>query len=332
MATEINVTRMTLLDWVNRRDPSGGVAKIVERLQKTNPILQELPIVEGNLDTGEQITSRVALPSPSYRRINQGVDPAKSVTEQFIEPCALLESRSEIDVEHPGLKAGGAAFRASEDAAFVQGFNNEIATGIFYNSQVTALEKFHGLTPRLNALSGLDASGQIVNSDASADGTIYSIWLLGLSPETVYGFFPKGTMGGFEMEDLGRQYVRDRDSKEFLAWVTRFVWRFGLAVKDYRYVVRIANIDDSDELANVASGTINIANKMSLAMEYLYSADGVQPVWYMNRRVFGLFNAQLMAKSVNLLEYVERNGRRIPHYLGIPIHVVDALVAESLAS
>lgn len=322
----------TIADWAKRKDPNGTVARIVEALEKRNPILQDIPVVEGNLDTGHQFTSRTALPAPTYRRINQGITPAKSGTDQVVETAALLESRSEIDVEHPGIKAGGAAFRASEDSSFLQSFNNEIATGIFYNSTKTSPEKFHGLTPRLDATSGNPASAQIVKAYAGASGNDQtSIWLVGFGEDTVFGFFPKGSNAGFDMEDLGRLLVDDRAGNKFLAWVTRFVWRFGLCVRDSRYVARVCNIDTS---AAAFDGTdITIPLKMEDALAAIFAPDGVNLRFYMNRWAFSALNKQLMAKSANLLEWIDMGGRRIPSFLGVPIRVVDALVStESVVS
>lgn len=333
---------LTILDWAKRKDPSGtGVAPIVEALQKRNDILQDLPVAEGNLDGGEQITSRTLLPTPTARRINQGITKAKSGTDQVVEPAALFENESCIDVEHPGIKRGGASFRASEDKAFSQGFMNEMATGLFYYNQKAAgsSEKFHGLTARLDATSGNPASGQIikVTGNTISGSTQASVWLIGFGPDTVYSFFPAGSTGGFEMEDMGRQRVLDRNSNPFWAWTTRFVWRIGLAVKDYRYIARVCNIDVDSTPSGLGSSTANDALSIALGMEdalaAIFAPESVSLRFYMNRTVFSLLNKQLMAKSANLLEWIDMGGRRIPSFLGVPIRICDALTnAESIVS
>jgi len=325
----------TLADWASRRDPNGGVARIVESLEKRNPILQDLPMVEGNLDTGHQITNRAALPAPTYRRINQGYASTKSTTDQVIESCSLLESRSEIDVEHPGIKAGGAGFRDSEDTAFVQGFNNEIARGIFYNSPLTAIEQFQGLTPRLDVTSGNPASGQIIKAYTATNNDQASIWLIGFGPSTVYGFFPRGSSGGFSMEDMGKMLVDSSATRldasaaglKFFAWVSRFVWRMGLAVADYRYVARVCNLDQSVIAGLGFAGEVGIALAMEDALAAIFDQDSVNLRFYMNRTTYSQLNKQLMGKSANLLEWINMGGKRIPAFLGVPIRVTDALLS-----
>lgn len=41
------LTALTLADWGKRVDPNGKVDKIIELLGQTNPILQDMPFVEG---------------------------------------------------------------------------------------------------------------------------------------------------------------------------------------------------------------------------------------------------------------------------------------------
>jgi hypothetical protein len=141
----------TLLDHVKRTDPNGAIATIVESLSQSNPILQHMVFQEGNLPTGHRYTSRTALPSVAWRRLNEGVTPGKSETAQIDETTGMLTGMSAVDVEVAKLNGNEAAFRASEDAAFLEAFNNEIATGLFYHSTKTAPEKFHGIAPRLDS-------------------------------------------------------------------------------------------------------------------------------------------------------------------------------------
>lgn len=67
------LTALTLADWGKRVDPNGKVDKIIELLGQTNPILQDMPFVEGNLPTGHRTTIRSGLPSATWRLLNYGV-------------------------------------------------------------------------------------------------------------------------------------------------------------------------------------------------------------------------------------------------------------------
>lgn len=334
MATLGN-TFITLSDYAKRLDPNGSIASVANVLSKANPIMNDIPFVEGNLETGHRFTSSTALPSGTWRKLNQGYDPTKGVTEQVDETCGIFEARSAIDCDNPGMVGANAGmFRASEDLLFLSGMGNDIATGIFYNDVRTNPERFHGIAPRLNVTSGNPAGGQIVKWNSTSIGGTSSgndqtsVWLVGWSPDKVFGIYPKGTQAGIHQEDLGKQFVLDGNNKQFLAYVTRYAWKIGMCVRDYRYLVRGCNIDTS-----AATGTdtymIQLLTEMLAA---LYSTDSCRPVFYMNRWAFSYLNKTLMNKQANLLEWIDgseggRPGTRIPAFLGVPIKIVDAITS-----
>ena len=53
---------LTLADWAKRLDPQGKVPTIVELLAQSNPILDDVAYMEGNLPTGHRVTVRTGLP------------------------------------------------------------------------------------------------------------------------------------------------------------------------------------------------------------------------------------------------------------------------------
>jgi hypothetical protein len=73
-----------------------------------------------------------------------------------------------------------------------------------------------------------------------------SIWLINWHPATVFGIYPKGTQAGLVHNDLGLETVEATNGiagNRLRAYRDQFVWRCGIAVPDWRSVVRIANID-----------------------------------------------------------------------------------------
>ena len=61
MAT-IGTMNPTLLDVQSRLDPNNAVAQIIEMMNQTNEIVQDMTMVEGNLPTGHITTVRTVLP------------------------------------------------------------------------------------------------------------------------------------------------------------------------------------------------------------------------------------------------------------------------------
>lgn len=318
----------TILDIAKRMDPDGGIASIVEAMVKYNPILEDIAWQEGNLPTGHRYTSRTALPSLFWRRFNQGVQRSKSLTEQNDETCGMLEGFSQVDEDLAALNGNEVAFRASEDMAFLQAMNLEVATGLFYHSVVNNPEKFQGLTPRFNATAGNPAASQIIKADGTASGNDQtSIWLIGWSANTIFGIFPKGSQAGLKQEDLGKQLVSDGAATpgQYVAYTTKWQWKMGMVVRDWRYIVRICNIDTGAWKADLTAGA-DLVLAMLDAYAAVFEMNTVNPVFYMNRAAYSMLNKQLVKKgTVNLLEYVDRGGRRIPSFYGIPIRIVDAI-------
>lgn len=324
MAT-IGNTYPTLVEVTKRMDPNGSVANIAEVMSLYNPVLQDMAWVEGNLPTGHRYTSRNALPAPTWRRYNQGVDSTKSQTEQFDETVGMLEAFSKVDKDLAMLNGNTAAFRYSEDKGFIEAMSQEVATGLFYHSTATSPERFTGLTPRFPSTTATNGGAQVVLAEADDTGTDYtSIWLIGWGPETVFGIYPKGSMAGLQSQDLGEQLVLDANSRQFLAYVTRWQWKCGLCVKDFRYVSRIANIDTGSWSDSPTTGP-DLALLMMDAKGKLFSENGVRPAYYMHRDTYTKLQKQLVARQANWLEMLKVGDTYIPSFQGIPVRFVDAI-------
>jgi hypothetical protein len=326
----------TLTDQLKRLDPNGSIATIAEVLTQMNPILQDMSWVEGNLPTGHRFTSRAALPALTWRKFNQGVDASKSTTDQHDETCGMLVGYSKVDAALAKLNGNEAAFRASEDLAFVQSFNNQLSSAIFYSNVATNPEQFHGLSPRLSTTTnnpatvtgtGPTGTGQLIKADSAASGSYQtSIWLVGWSPESVFGIFPKGSTGGLQHHDMGEQLVLDAASKQFRAYVSEWQWQCGLAVKDFRYLARVCNIDTNNWTNDLSAGA-DLAMRMMDASTAIFNLESCRPVYYMSRQAYNMLSQQLVAREARWLDYLDNGGVKVPHLYGIPIRFVDSLTA-----
>ena len=329
MAT-INTELPTLLDQMKRLDPNGAIAHIVELLQRKNAILEDAVFMEGNLPTGHRFTSRTALPAVGWRRLNEGITPGKSATEQVDEATGMLEGMSVVDVDLAKLGGNEAAFRASEDKGFIQSLSNEAETALFYASTATAPETIQGLTPRLNSLSGR-AKSQIIPVDAGAAGNDQaSIWLVVWGPESVFGIYPKGSQGGLNSKDMGEQLWDDGVGRKFRAYVSHWQWKLGLVVKDYRQIVRMPNIDTS-----ALDGTADtIIPAMIRGYSQIHDLRAGRPVFYVSRTVetYLWLQARNAVKN-STLAVREVEGRPVLTFMGIPVRRADALLTtESVVS
>lgn len=319
----------TLLDQAKRTDPSGNIVQIAEVLQQRIPILEDIVFQEGNLTTGHRVSSRTGLPSVGWRRFNEGIAPSKSHVDNYDESCGMLEGMSVIDTALAELNGNGPAFRASEDMAFVQAMGHEVSTGLFYHSTKTAPEKFMGLSPRFDDLTTAVNSPNLVNWDdygnISTADDLTSIWFVTWGPKKVYGIFPKGMTAGLQSEDLGKQLWTDEGgTNKFTAWVSKWTWRIGLVVEDWRDVVRFCNIDTG--VVDAETTTATLISGMIDAYYKLNDPQGGRTVIYCNRKMGAVLHKHAMNKTANTLTISDYGGRPITTFLGIPIRVTDSIL------
>jgi hypothetical protein len=326
--TVLNSSMPTLLDLVKRQDPNGAQAKIIEVLTSRNPMLEDMAWREGNLTTGHRVTSRTSLPSPTWRRINEGVGVTKSTTGQVDESCGMMEGYSAVDAELVRLN-GGAGFRATEDAAFIQAFNNELATGVIYHSTHTAPEKIQGLAARYSSTT-CAAKSQIVLSDAAADGSDNtSVWCVCWGEGGVYGIVPKGMPGGLQHKDLGELAWDASDStaaapKKFQAFVSHWQMRAGLVVEDWRQAARVGNIDVAKLVSDAATGS-DLVDSMIRAYHKIGNPNAGRMCWYVNRTVATYLHLQALAKSNSTITVETIAGKPVTTFLGAPVRTTDAI-------
>ena len=332
MAT-LSTSNLTLADWAKRSDPDGRVPIVAELLSQSNEILDDCVFKEGNLPTGERVIIRTGLPSVYFRALNQGIPGSKSTTAQVDEACAILEARSEVDKDLAMLNGNTAQFRLSEDTAFLEAMNQTQAETMFYGNPGTDPKKFLGLAPRYGDLSADNAVNILDAGGSGSDNA--SVYLVVWGDQTVYCPFPKGSKAGLTHEDLGEQTVYNSDGTRLQAFATRYQWKNGLVVKDWRYVVRICNIDISD-LIGVTGTQANTAatslTKLMARATYRIPNMGMgRAAFYMNRTVHSGLSIAAMDKSQNVLEIQKGltqfgQAKSYLSFLGTPIRQVDSLI------
>lgn len=335
MAT-LSTTLPTMLDWAKTRDPDGKTAKIIEMLSQTNSILEDAVSKEGNLPTGERVTIRTGLPTSYYRAINAGTPPSKATTAQVTENAAMLESRSHVDVKQANLEGDVGAYRLQMAQAHIESMAQAQATTFIYGSAANP-EEYVGLANRYNDLSAANGDNIIDAGGTGSDNM--SAWLIGWGMNQIYTIFPKGSNAGLVHEDLGIDDVDDSDGNPFRAYKDLFQWDNGLVVADWRYGVRIANIDNSDLVAKSGTQATTAATAihklMSRAIDHLPSITNVKPVFYVNRTLASHLRIMALdtSNSAALIEpALNQFGQTIQQltFLGIPVRLVDTLtVAEA---
>lgn len=322
----------TLSDIAKRIDPDGKIQAIVELLKQNNSILDGMLWKEGNLPTGHRTTVRTGLPTITARRLNEGVTPSKSTTAQIDEQCAMLEAISECDVDLVRLTGNDSGFRLSEAGAFVEAMNQSMAQYLFYGNGNTTPEAFTGFAPRYNSLSGTIAQNVLSGPNPSGSSDNTSVWLIVWGENTIHGIYPKGSKAGLTHEDLGEQLIQTGTgigTGRMKAFVDRWQWKCGLAVRDWRYAVRIANINVGNLVAE--SSAADLTKLMIKAIHRIPALGSGRAVFYCNRTVREMLDIQALTKAGNQLSIDNFDGKPITKFRGIPIETVDQILETEAA-
>lgn len=299
--------------------------EIIELMNQTNDILDDVKFMESNQSDGHLTRVRTGLPKVYWRRLYQGTPPSKSTWAQVKEGCGILEHVAEIDTEELNLYGDKAnAFRLSEGKAAMEAMRQKVATTLFYGDNNKLPDEFNGLATRyagLNVPNVVDAGGTGPN--------LTSLYLVCWGEDTAHGLYPKGSMAGLEHKDLGEYMATDEDGRKFLCVGDKYNWRCGLTVRDWRSVVRIVNIDTTKltkrkgdaDFIDMQALTIVAKNKMPENMRN-------KAIWYANQDVLTAIELQASdAGNVHLVYGELWGSKAVPNMHGRPIRQCDAIVS-----
>lgn len=313
---------------------------VIELLKQNNPILDDAIATPCNMDAVHRHSIRTGYPTVSWGRLYKGVAASKATMQQVDDTTGFIEARSEIDTRLLRLAPDPAKARLVDSAPFLEVMNQEMATGIFYHDTATTPEKFKGLAARFNAYNTNipnpavpNVANQVIHGGgAGADNT--SIWFVTWADHATSLLYPKAMKAGVNIMDKGEEPVQDAEGKTFYAKVTMFEWHIGAFVKDYRYNVRIANIDVSELMA----GSVDVWALLRKAYYRMFQVYGIgalggKSAIYMNRQVLEILDAQssdraLLAANPNYtgLGQAQVEGKLVKTYREIPIRMTDALL------
>lgn len=340
---------LTLKDWADSIDPMGKPAVIVNTLTKYMPMLEDVIFIESNLPTGHQSTILTGLPDVTWRRAYQTVQPSKSTRTTVTDTIGNVESCSELDEDIAKLNGQTKEFRLQHAKPHMVAIAHALGETFFYGNTTQSPELFTGLAPRYNQLSNDEQNAGFNIIDAGGTGgDNTSIWFVNHSKETTFMFFPKGqslpSSGATDKEAGKLSYVgvehRDQtpnepmlvygaDGGKFHAFVDWFKAKMGLAVRDWRYNVRIANIDKSviDGMGNENYAGPDLINLMIRAVNKIEDLNTGKTVIYVNRDVMTAIDLNMAnKKSVAAFSWAEIQGERVRMFREFPIKMCNAIL------
>jgi hypothetical protein len=125
---------------------------------------------------------------------------------------------------------------------------------------------------------------------------------------------------------LGEDTIIDSNTPagRFQAYRDHFQWKAGFSLRDWRYVVRIANIDVSNLTSE--SSNADLIKAMIKAQNKIPNAGMGKQAFYMNRTVYTMLQIQALNKSNSALAIVPAANQFETQFFGVPLRKVDAIL------
>lgn len=325
MAT-IGSTFVDLIDIYKQQDGKGQYIPIIEMLMEMNPVLDDAIAMECNKGATHLHTVRTGLPPVAWGKLYKGIPQGKSRKAQVEDTTGFVEGLSTIDARLLELAKNKGAVRLSEAMAYLESMNQEVANKIFYGDSASDPEEFMGLAPRFNDLNAPNGNQIIDAGGEGSDNT--SIWFVTWGDRQCHLLYPEGTKAGVSREDKGSQRLTDENGNPYYGEEELFRWHVGLAVADWRYVSRVANIDVSD----MQAGSVKLYDFLRKAYYKLQNrrVAGGRLAMYCNRDVLEALDALATNAGAGdnfvRLKHTEVEGKEVLTYRGIPIRETDALL------
>lgn len=306
---------LTLAEVYKRLNGSGGVDKIVECLAQQNAIIEDIPWKMANMTDGHLTTLRTSLPTTYRRRINEGIKASKSSVAQTKESMSMFAVLSKVDAKLVQLagSGSGASMLWGETKAYLEAMGQTGARALIYSTPADDPADFKGLQARYNTLDTKNPVSEQVIDCGGTGNNLTSIYIVDWG-EDVFGIFPKGTNFGIQVKDLGAGLASDENGNEFMAYRTMYEWDLGLAVANYRKVVRLCNINVNDLKNNKGIGKANVRDdadstnlilKLQEGLDRLQSGVSGNTCIYMNNGVYSALNVLAQRSNQNIISIVD---------------------------
>lgn len=332
MAT-LSASYLTLADVARRQNPDKSIADIIEMLAQMSPVVKFGYAMPCNNGAAHKYTQRLSIPRPSWTAINEGASNLKSTTAQAEDTTGILEGWTETDEKLLSLTKDKAGLLVSEASAVMEGFAQEIEETFFYGNVATAPREFSGLAPRMNSTTATNGN-QIVNGGGTgSDNT--SIFFVTWGPKTCSLIHPENLPGGLQRNVVGMRTKDESNNTVRRVHSEQFMQHIGLAVPDWRYNVRIANID----VSNLSTGSAaDLFDLMITGFYRLQSRKGtvgfngdgapvqIKPIIYCNTTIKEFLHKQMRTNANTYLTMREIEGEEVMSFMGCRIEETDGIV------
>lgn len=329
MAT-IGTYNLTLSDITQQTAPDGSIADVINIMSQTNDILQDMTFQPCNDGTAHQDTIVTGLPQGAWVRYNEGRQPAKGVTAPIRAQTGILELPMQVDRRLAERRGKGNVSKVMSNQLLmaVEGLNQQMATALAYEDERTNPERITGFMPHYSTVSTATAASAENVIDCGGTGSDnMSILIIGWGDAMISGILPEGAPHGVKRGELKIVDVVDStgiSGGTFEAYKQTLEFNMGLMVKDWRYGVRLANIDVSNLEAE--SSNADLWKAIIRGLERIPNLSACRPAIYMNRKARTWLRIQALSKSAYQTTFETVAGKPVMMIDGVPVRRMDSLL------
>ena len=141
---------------------------------------------------------------------------------------------------------------------------------------------------------------------------------------------PKGAKAGLQHKDLGEVTLEDDAGGKYQGYRTHYQWKTGLTLRDWRYVVRIANIDVS-ALTKDASAGADLIDLMTQALEIPPDLTSGRAAFYCNKTIRSFLRRQIRNANNVHIGMDEVAGKKVVSFDEVPVRRCDQILNTEAA-
>lgn len=320
---------MNLHDYSKYFDPKGETYAVARVLDQTNPIVRDAITIESNSDSGHEYAIQNGLPNVVWRRAYQGVKPSKGSQTLVKETYGRMSGVVEVDaaIAEKGGKVSEVKAQLQRDQ--LEKMNQEYTNKFFYGSAQDNEKAFVGFAARYSKTSGAATSRNVISNGGTGDGYQSSIYLVGWGKGKIFTFFPKGTQAGIKVYDYSKNGpidLQDADGGTYPGYKKQMEWLVGLAVQDWRFGARVANIKTS--AITTTDHCKALFNNFIKAVGRIQNPDIVNLCAYTTREVRDLLRTGFLASGGSAAPIVYQQNKLTT--TGLPVYGMHDLVVDGI--
>lgn len=339
---QVNGSRaLTYLDLLKGLDPKGKFDhRVINLAVKSNEMLEDITVVEANNGTALETTFRTEVPKPVWTQYYGGIPSNKGSKAKLKVSCGRMATKIVVDKKMYDDASDKDAVIYDEIMSAQDGMRMEMGDMLVYGKLADNPLGFNGLMKHYDTIGAdsaddsrsehyvFDAFGKAGGAQAASEDRLGSILLCGWSPNTITCFHSQGhAQGGIEVTPKRVVDVADPDKggdATYEAYLQYLYWELGLAVRDFRYAGRIANIQRDDMLNGTDKGLAYIELIDRLSTRVLDS--GVKQAWYMDKLMFEKVRTLFSRLTRdNAITFSQAEGRKEKKLFGIPVRIQECM-------